>query len=207
MAGLVVVAGMIAANPPTSSIPEPSLSYMHSDYVNLFRYVNDTQGGVTTNPLWFHLSFSTLHDNMAILRLSSVRIIIWIADITSDQPNLTLILVDPATRVTSKAISYDAGIVERNETDGKWWSTGECFVHIENDMLIGDVGVTVEYVFMIVNGYAKDYDGHEFLVKIQVIHIYNAYWLGGLISTLYRNTTFEYELGSGTPAFMRPYDE
>ncbi|MBN2230908.1 MAG: hypothetical protein JW779_15080 [Candidatus Thorarchaeota archaeon] len=202
--GGVIIAGFfIAINPPTSTIPEPSFNY--STLNDLFLYYNDTQGGVVTNFLEFSISLDNYQDGGAFLRISSATITVWVADITTHQPNTSLMQYDPVSTEVRCNPSRDQnllGVVDNNVTDGEWWATGTCQVVLRTNELFTNNVIIVDYGFMLSNDVAKACDGHQFLVRIHADITYSAFYCGGLFAWEYQSSTFNCTLGEDSPIYM-----
>ncbi|TFG29106.1 hypothetical protein EU528_10200 [Candidatus Thorarchaeota archaeon] len=207
LAGVIIIGFTVTMNPPTSDFPEPSFSYMTMN--DIFKYSNRTSGGASSNYLEFHISFDNLQDGSAYLRFSSATVTVWVADITTHQPNTSLMRVDqdvtelgcnPSRIQDQLHITYD------NSTDGEWFSTGMCEVILGTSELFPNNIIIVDYVFMVSNGLAMEFDGHQFLVKIQAEINYSAFYLGGLIGLHYQTSSYEYVLGEQIPIYMMPYE-
>ncbi|MHA2323564.1 MAG: hypothetical protein ACXACG_18200 [Candidatus Thorarchaeota archaeon] len=197
-AGIVIVGMTITINPPTADIPEPSFDFASYSLENMFHYLNTSQGGTTTNMAEFHISFENIESGSAYLRLRSVTFTIWVKDITSDQTNTSLIVVDELLTV----VSFNPGR-ELNEisvqssslVDDAWWATGVCHINAWNNELLPNMAANLEYAFRISNEIAQDCDGHQFLVKIQADVTYTAFYLGGFLNTHYQDATYNWTLG------------
>ncbi len=201
--GIVIVGLTIALNPPTSDIPAPSFSYTTLN--DLFRYYNNTQGGTVTNSLEFSISFENFQDGSAFLRLNRATITIWVSDITTHQPDTSLMQFSPTTTLLRCNPSRDQdllNVIDNNATDGEWWATGTCQVVLGTNALFPNNAILVDYGFRLSNSLARDYDGHQFLIKIQADITYGALYFGGLIGWYYQSTTFNYTLGEETPIYM-----
>ena len=68
------------------------------------------------------------------------------------------------------------------------------------------MAANLEYAFRISNEIAQDYDGHQFLVKVQADITYNAFYLGGFLNTHYQDVTYNWTLGEEYPFYLLPYD-
>jgi len=205
--GIIIIGFTIALNPPTSDIPEPSFSY--SNLNNLFRYYNNTQGVAVTNFLEFHLSFENIQDGSAFLRLTSATITIWVADITTHQPDNSLMQFNPFGTVLRCNLSRNQNQLEvltNNATNDEWCATGTCQVTLGTTELLPGNVILVDYGFMLDNDLAKEYYGHQFLVKIQANVTYGALYLGGIIGWQYQSATYEYVLGEESPIYMLPVE-
>jgi hypothetical protein len=208
-AGIVIVGMTIALNPPTADIPEPSFDFASYSLENMFHYLNSSQGGTTTNIAEFHISFDNIESGSALLRLRSATFTIWVKDITSDQINTSLIGVDELLTV----VSFNPGreldetsVQSSNLVDGTWWATGVCHIDARNNELLPNMAANLEYAFRISNEIAQDYDGHQFLVKVQADVAYNAFYLGGLWNVHYQDATYNWTLGEEYPIYLLPYD-
>lgn len=207
LGGIVIVGFSIALNPPTSDIPEPT--FLYTSLSDLFRYYNNTQGGAVTNDLEFQISLDNFQDGSAFLRLSRARITVWVADITTHQPNASLMRYDPFYSLIFCNPSRDQNqlvIRENNATDGEWWATGTCTVVLGTNELFEDSLIIVEYGFLMGNDIARAFSGHQFLVKVQADITYNALYLGGILNSYYQDTTFNWTLGEDVPIYMLPTD-
>ncbi|TFG32204.1 hypothetical protein EU527_10570 [Candidatus Thorarchaeota archaeon] len=201
--GIIIVGFTITLNPPTSGIPEPSFSHLSLN--DLFRYYNTTQGGAITNSFEFQISFDNNQDGSAFLRLTSAIITIWVADITTYQPNTSLMQVDTTSTMLSCNPSREQNrldVVESSVTADEWWTTGICRVILGTNELFSNNIIIVDYSFMLSNNLAMEYDGHQFLIKIQADITYGALYFGGLIGWHYQSATFDYILGEETPIYM-----
>lgn len=208
LGGIIVVGLTVALNPPTSDIPEPSFSYMSLH--DLFNYYNNTQGGQVTNFLEFHISFENIQDGSGYLRFTSATITIWVADITNHQANTSLMRFNPISTVLRCNPSRNQDtleIIDNNATDGEWFATGTCEVRLGTNELFPANVIIVDYGFMLNNDLAMEFDGHQFLVKIQADINYGAFYLGGLIGVHYQSSSFEYVLGEETPIYMQPIED
>jgi hypothetical protein len=208
-AGIVIVGMTIALNPPTADIPEPSFDFASYSLDNMFHYLNTSQGGTTTNMAEFHISFDNIESGSAFLRLRSVTFTIWVKDISSDQTNTSLIGVDQFL----SEIAFNPGrepdvtsVQSSDLTDNGWWATGVCHIDARNNELLPNMAANLEYAFRISNEIAQDYDGHQFLVKVQADITYNAFYLGGFLNTHYQDVTYNWTLGEEYPFYLLPYD-
>ena len=208
-AGIVIVGMTIALNPPTADIPEPSFDFASYSLDNMFHYLNTSQGGTTTNMAEFHISFDNIESGSALLRLRSVTFTIWVKDISSDQTNTSLIGVDQFL----SEIAFNPGrepdvtsVQSSDLTDNGWWATGVCHIDARNNELLPNMAANLEYAFRISNEIAQDYDGHQFLVKVQADITYNAFYLGGFLNTHYQDVTYNWTLGEEYPFYLLPYD-
>ena len=207
LSGIITVGFSIGLNPPTSDIPEPSFSYSTLD--NLFKYYNNTAGGAVTNSLEFYISFDNFQDGSAFLRLTSALITIWVADNTTHQPNTTLMQYDPVTtelRINPSRDQNQLDIIYNNSTNGEWFATGTCEVKLGTNEMFPNNIIIVDYGFMISNDLAREFDGHQFLIKIQADITYGAIYLGGLVNWQYQSSTFEYVLGNESSIYMLPIE-
>ncbi|MFW9768419.1 MAG: hypothetical protein ACFFEM_06330, partial [Candidatus Thorarchaeota archaeon] len=203
--GIIIVGFSIAQNPPTSDIPEPS--FLYTSLSDLFRYNNDTQGGVVTNYLEFHISFDNFHDGNAFLRLRTAIITVWVADITTHQPNTSLMQYDSYNSLIFCNPFRDQNeifINDNNATDGEWCATGTCTVLLTTNELFENNVIFVHYGFMLINNIAKEFGGHQFLVKVQADITYNAFYYSGLLNSFYQDATFNWTLGEDDPIYMLP---
>ena len=208
-AGIVIVGMTIALNPPTADIPEPSFDFASYSLDNMFHYLNTSQGGTTTNMAEFHISFDNIESGSALLRLRSVTFTIWVKDISSDQTNTSLIGVDQfLSEITfNPGREPDVTSVQSSDlTDNGWWATGVCHIDARNNELLPNMAANLEYAFRISNEIAQDYDGHQFLVKVQADITYNAFYLGGFLNTHYQDVTYNWTLGEEYPFYLLPYD-
>ena len=199
----------IALNPPTADIPEPSFDFASYSLDNMFHYLNTSQGGTTTNMAEFHISFDNIESGSALLRLRSVTFTIWVKDISSDQTNTSLIGVDQfLSEITfNPGREPDVTSVQSSDlTDNGWWATGVCHIDARNNELLPNMAANLEYAFRISNEIAQDYDGHQFLVKVQADITYNAFYLGGFLNTHYQDVTYNWTLGEEYPFYLLPYD-
>jgi len=209
IAGIVIVGTTIALNPPTADVPEPSFDFASYSLDNMFRYVNTTQGGSTTNMAEFHISFENIESGSAYLRLRSVTFIIWVRELASDQANWSLMGVNEFLTVVTFNPGRDSDEIRVDSSDlveGAWWATGTCTINSRNNELFSDMAANLEYGFRVSNEIAKYYDGHQFLVMIQADVTYSALYLGGIISTHYQDATYNWTMGEEYPIYMLPYD-
>ena len=207
LGGIIIVGFTIAQNPPTSDIPEPS--FLYTSLSDLFRYYNDTQGGAVTNFLEFHISFDNYHDGNAFLRLRTAMITVWVADITTHQPNTSLMQYNPFSSLIFCNPSRDQNelvIDDNNATDGEWCATGTCTVILRTNELFENNVIIVHYGFMLSNNLAKEFGGHQFLVKVQAGIAYNAFYWGGLLNSYYQDASYNWTLGEDDPIYMLPVD-
>ena len=208
-AGIVIVGMTIASNPPTADIPEPSFDFASYSLRNMFHYVNTSQGGTSTNMAEFHITFDNIESGSAFLRLRSVTFTIWVMDTTSNQSNSSLIGVDEFSTIITFNPGRELDVVSvssSNLVEGAWWATGVCTVRARNNEFLTDMAANLKYAFRISNELAQDYDGHQFLVKVQADVTYNAFYLSGLWNVHYQNTTYNWTLGEEYPIYMLPYD-
>ncbi|NHI90021.1 MAG: hypothetical protein EAX87_10900 [Candidatus Thorarchaeota archaeon] len=207
LVGIIIVGFSIALNPPTSNIPDPP--FLYSSLNDLFRYRNDTLGGAVTNYLEFELSFSNFQDGSAFLRLARAIITVWVADVTTHQPDATLMQYDPSSSLIScnpPRPRYQLFFSDNNATDGEWSATGTCTVILGTTELLESNSIVVYYGFMMSNNLARELDGHQFLVKIQADITYNAFYLGGILNFHYQDATYNWTLGEDVPIYMLPAD-
>ncbi|MFX1482743.1 MAG: hypothetical protein ACFFCP_06080 [Promethearchaeota archaeon] len=207
ISGIVIVGMTVALNPPTNNIPEPS--FLYYSLSDLFRYYNDTQGGAVTNYLEFLISFDNFQDGSAFLRLTSARITVWVADITTHQPNTSLIQYDPSgstIRCNPSRSPNQLVISDNNATDGEWCATGTCTVILGTTELFENNAIIVDYGFMLANNIAKEFGGDQFLVKIQADITYNAFYLGGILNFHYQDATYNWTLGEDVSIYMLPIE-
>lgn len=207
LGGIVITGFSIALNPPTSNIPEPSFIYDSSS--DLFRYYNDTQGGAVTNFIEFQISFDNFQDGSAFLRFTSAIITIWVADITTHQPNVSLMQYDPfgsSIRCNPSRSQNQLDIIDNNATDGEWCATGTCTVVLGTNALFPNNVIIIDYGFMMSNNIAREMGGHQFLVKVQADITYNALYLGGILNLHYQSASYNWTLGEDYPIYMLPVD-
>jgi hypothetical protein len=207
LGGIIVIGFSIALNPPTSNIPEPSFIFINSS--DLFRYYNDTQGGVVTNYLEFELSFDNFQNGSAFLRFTRARITVWVADITTHQPNTSLMQYDPFSSLILCNPSRDQNQIvlsDNNATDGEWCATGTCTVVLGTNELHENNAIIVDYGFMLINSIAREFGWHQFLVKVQADITYNAIYLGGILNVHYQDATFNWTLGEDVPIYLLPIE-
>ncbi|MHA2143688.1 MAG: hypothetical protein ACXADC_17705 [Candidatus Thorarchaeota archaeon] len=210
ISAMVFVGFTIAVNPPTDDIPEPSIGYASYSFDNMFRYVNDSQGGLTTNLAEFHISFDNIQSGNAFLRLRSVTVTIWVKDVTSNQANISLIGVDDLTTTITFNPSRDENIITVQSADlieGDWWATGICSIDVLTSELLSDMAANIQYAFRVNNRIAEARHGHQFHVKVQADVTYHAYYLVGLFNTHYQDMTYNWTLGDEYQIYMLPYGE
>ena len=205
--GAMFIAGMtVVLYPATDDIPEPSLDY---NLGGLFRYVNGSLGGSTTNMGEFHFSFDNMASGSAFLRLRSVVVTVWVRDITSDQPDTALIRVDDMLTglVLNPGRHNDRLSVESaTAVEGGWWATGICRAHASGNGFLTDMSLHIDYVFRLSNELASERDGHQFLVKTQLNVTYDALYFGGLFSMPYRTAVYDWIFGDEWTIDMLPFD-
>lgn len=207
LGGIIIVGFSVALNPPTSNIPEPDFYY--SNLNDLFRYYNETGGGAVTNFLEFDLSFDNFQDGSAFLRLTRATITVWVADITTHQPNTSLMQYDPfgsTVRCNPSRSQNQLDIIDNNVTDGEWCATGTCIVVLRTNELFPNNAILIDYGFMLSNNIAREMGGHQFLVKVQADITYNALYLGGILNLHYQNVSYNWTLGEDYPIYMLPVD-
>ena len=208
-AGIVIVGMTIILNPPTADIPEPSFNFAHYSLDNMFHYLNTSQGGISTNMAQFYISFENIVSGSAFLRLRSVTFTIWVMDTTSNQSNSSLIGVNEFSTIVSFNPPRELDVVSvssSNLVEGAWWATGVCTINVQNNELPTSMIANLKYAFNISNEIAKDYDGNQFLVKIQADVTYNAFYLSGILNSHYQDATYNWTLGEEYPLYMLPYD-
>ncbi|MFW9959352.1 MAG: hypothetical protein ACFFCT_14905, partial [Candidatus Odinarchaeota archaeon] len=174
----------------------------------MFRYVNNSQDGVTTNWYEFFFSFDNIESGSAFLRLRTVTLTIWIRDVTCNQTNTALIGVDDLTTKITFNPGRDVNeitVQSANVTENNWWTTGICRVDYLSNELIPDMAAAIEYAFSVNSGIAEAHHGHRFHVKIQVDVTYHAFYLGGVFYTHYQDRTYNWTLGEDYPIYMLPY--
>jgi hypothetical protein len=207
LGGITIIGFSIALNPPTNNIPAPDFYY--SNLNDLFRYYNDTQGGAVTNFLEFDISFDNFQDGSAFLRFTSAIITVWVADITTHQPNTSLMQYDSfesTIRCNPSRSQNQLDITDNNATDGEWFATGTCTVVLRTNELFENNAILIDYGFMLSNNIARDLGGHQFLVKVQADITYNALYLGGILNLHYQNASYNWTLGEDYPIYMLPID-
>jgi hypothetical protein len=207
--GIVIVGMTIALNPPTADIPEPSFDFYHYSLDNMFHYLNTSQGGISTNMAEFYISFQNIESGTAFLRLKSVMFTIWVMDTTSNQSNTSLIGVNELSTIISFNPGRDGdetSVQSSNLVEGAWWATGVCTINVQHNELLSDMAANLKYAFSISNELAKDFDGHQFIVKVQADVTYNALYLGGLLNVHYQDATYNWTLGEEYPIYMLPYN-
>ena len=208
ISGLIVGGFLIALNPPTDDIPTPSIEYASYSFDNMFRFVNDSQGGLTNNMAEFHITFDNIESGSAFLRLRALTITFWVKDVTTDQANISLIGVDDLAtiiafnpgREENEISVQSAGLIEDN-----WWTTGVCHIDVLTNELLPHMAANIQYAFRVNNGIAEAHHGHRFHVKIQADVTYHAFYLGGVFNTHYQDRTYNWTLGEDYPIYMLPY--
>ena len=208
ISGMLFVGFSIALNPPTDDIPEPSIGYASYSFDNMFRYVNISQGGLTTNLAEFHITFDNIESGSAFLRLRTVSVTIWVKDITCNQPNTFLIGVDDlVTTITFNPTRDENEITVQsaNLTEENWWATGIVRIDAQTNELLRNMAANIEYAFRVSNLIAEEHHGHQFHVKIQADATYHAFYLGGIFNTHYQDRTYNWTLGEDYPIYMLPY--
>ncbi|MFW9959355.1 MAG: hypothetical protein ACFFCT_14920, partial [Candidatus Odinarchaeota archaeon] len=174
----------------------------------MFRYVNNSQDGVTTNWYVFFFSFDNIESGSAFLRLRTVTFTIWVRDVTCNQTNTALIGVDDLTTKITFNPGRDVNeitVQSANVTENNWWTTGVCRVDYLSNELITDMAARIEYAFRVDNGIAEVHHGHRFHVKLQVNVTYHAFYFGGILSVHYQDRTCNWTLGEDYPIYMLPY--
>jgi len=208
ISGLTVGGFLITLNPPTDDIPALSIEYASYSFDNMFRYVNDSQGGLTNNMAEFHITFDNIESGSAFLRLRTVTVTIWVKDVTSNQANTSLIGVDDLTTMITFNPGRDVNeitVQSANITEDDWWTTGICRIDVLTNELLSDMAANIQYAFRVNNVIAEAHHGHRFHVKIQADVTYHAFYLGGVFNTHYQDRTYNWTLGEDYPIYMLPY--
>ena len=204
-AGVGSVVLSVVVFPPSSDIPEPDFSYVADDYVDLFQY-EDVGEGYVPNPLGIFLQFPVVAEGMASLQLDCVNLSIWIHDVTTGQPNSSVILLVDYSVPTATENLLVTDLRESHDVDSGWWCCGTLYVDLEERIRSTGTELGIDLVFGVPNLYAPDHDGHQFLIRIRADVSYSALWVQEVVRTAYRSALFDFTLGESEPIYLELAD-